>query len=105
MPFCDRCDELAANTASLFTELAPDKWWKWFSYPRFPEQEEAFMGCEKHPVEAEIQFLDGTVESFTGRLPVKRWQAMLKADVLIPAVVLALLFALVADRFFHLFSR
>jgi hypothetical protein len=48
MPCCDRCGELAATTAKLYTELAVDKWWKWFSYPKFSCQEEAFMGCERH---------------------------------------------------------
>jgi len=53
LPFCDSCDELTHISANRYTELAPDKWWKWFSYPKFACEEEAFMGCEKHPVEPE----------------------------------------------------
>jgi len=68
LPFCDQCDTLAANTASLYTELAPDKWWRWFSSPKFSCQEEAFMGCLNHPVEPEIRFLDGRAERFV-KLP------------------------------------
>lgn len=63
------------------------------------------MGCEKHPVDAEIHFLDETVELFTGRLPKTRWQRMMEPDTLVIAVVLALIFAVIVDRFFHLFSR
>ena len=98
MPFCDRCGELAATTASLFKEVAPDKWWKWLSYPKFSEQEEAFMGCEKHPVEAEIHFLDGTVESFTGRLPLTRWQRLTGWEGIL-AVVLAVCAAFFVEPF------
>jgi len=89
LPFCDSCNELAATSASVYTELAPDKWWKWFSYPRFSCQQEAFMGCERHPVEPKIRFLDGRVEPFI-RLPLTRWQRR-KWD-LFTAVVLALVF-------------
>jgi hypothetical protein len=74
LPFCDKCDELAVTSVSLFTELACNKWWKWLSYPQFSEKKEAFMGCKEHPVEAEILFLNGTYESYTGRLPENRWQ-------------------------------
>jgi hypothetical protein len=94
LPFCDRCDELAATNASLYTELAPDKWWEWFSYPRFSCQEDAFMGCERHPVEPEIRFLDGRVERFI-RLPVTRWQRVTEWDALLIAAVLALVFAVI----------
>jgi hypothetical protein len=103
MPFCDNCNELIGNTASVYTELAPDKWWKWLSYPRFSCEEEALMGCERHPVEPEIHFLDGTVESFTGRLPSNRWQHW-KWHIFW-AVVFAIVAAFVVDRFFHFFSR
>ena len=103
MPFCDRCDELTATSASLYTELPCDKWWKWFSYPRFSEQEEAFMGCENHPVEAEIHFLDGTVESFTGRLPSNRWQHW-KWHIFW-AVVFAAVAAFIVDLFVRLMAH
>jgi hypothetical protein len=92
LPFCDRCSELAANNASLYTELAPDKWWKWFSYPKFSCQEEAFMGCEKHSVEPEIHFLDGRVEPFI-RLPLNRWRRLFEWDALLVAAVLAVVCA------------
>lgn len=92
MPFCDTCTELAASAASLYTELPVDKWWKWFSYPKFACQEEAFMGCEKHPVESEIHFLDGRTEPYI-RLPLTRWQRMTERDTLIVAGILALIFA------------
>ena len=91
MPFCDRCSELAATTESRFTELPVDKWWNWFSYPKFSCEEEAFMGCEKHPVEPEIDFLDGHTERFI-RLPQPRWRQF-KWDAL-AAIILALIFAI-----------
>ena len=94
MPFCDRCNELAATNASVYTELAPDKWWKWFSYPRFSCRPDALMGCERHPVEPEIRFLDGRAEPFI-RFPLTRWQRMTERDALIVAVVLAVVFAFV----------
>jgi len=94
LPFCDRCSELAATNASLYTELAPDKWWKWFSYPKFSCQEEAFMGCEKHSVEPEIRFLNGRVERFI-RLPMTRWQRLTEWDALLIAAVLAFVFAVI----------
>jgi hypothetical protein len=94
LPFCDRCSELAATNASLYTELAPDKWWKWFSYTKFSCQEDAFMGCEKHPVEPEIRFLDGRVERFI-RLPLTRWQRLIEWDAILIAAVLALVFAVI----------
>lgn len=103
MPVCDGCNELAANFASLFKEEAPDKWWKWLSYPKFPEQEEAFMGCVNHPIEAEIQFLDGHVESFTGRLPETRWEHW-KWHIII-AAVLAVLAAVMVEPFVRLIRR
>jgi hypothetical protein len=94
MPFCDKCSELASTNASVYTELAPDKWWKWLSYPRFSCQPEAFMGCEKHPVNPEIRFLGGRVEPFI-RLPLTRWQRLTEWDALLVAGVLALFFALI----------
>jgi hypothetical protein len=94
MPFCDRCNELAVTAASVYTELPHDKWWKWFSYPRFSCQPEAFMGCERHPVEPQIRFLDGRVEPFI-RLPLTRWQRMKERDALVVEVVFAFVFALV----------
>lgn len=58
------------------------------------------MGCEKHPVEPEIQFLDGRAETFI-RLPKNRWQKskwhVLLAVVL--AVVFAWVFAVIVERF------
>ncbi|MHB8218171.1 MAG: hypothetical protein ACYDDS_19020 [Candidatus Sulfotelmatobacter sp.] len=82
-------------SASRFTELAPDKWWKWFSYPKFSCEDEAFMGCANHPVESQIHFLDGRVEPFIIRLPLTRWQRVTEKDPLIVAVVLAVVFAVV----------
>jgi len=52
------------------------------------------MGCEKHPVEAEIRFLDGQVERFI-RLPLTRWQRVTEKDTLIIAIVLAVVFAVI----------
>jgi hypothetical protein len=89
---------LAATNASLYTELVPDKWWKWFSYPKFSCQEEAFMGCENHPVEPEIRFLDGRVERFIRR-PLTRWQRLTEWDALLIAAVLALVFAVIVGLF------
>jgi hypothetical protein len=100
MPFCDRCNELAATAASVYTELPQDKWWKWFSYPRFSCQPEAFMGCERHPVEPQIRFLDGHVEPFI-RLPLTRWQRLTEWDALFVAAVLAVLFAIIIDLLFR----
>jgi hypothetical protein len=94
LPFCDKCSELAATSESLYTELAPDKWWKWFSYPKFSCQEETFMGCENHSVEPEIRFLDGRVERFI-RLPLARWRRLIEWDALLIAAVLALVFAVI----------
>jgi hypothetical protein len=94
LPFCDKCDELAATNASLYIESAPDKWWKWFSYPKFSCQEEAFMGCGRHPVEPEIRFLHGRVERFI-RLPLTRWQRLTEWDALLIAAILALVFAVI----------
>jgi hypothetical protein len=85
---------LAATSESLYTELTPDKWWKWFSYPKFSCQEETFMGCKNHPVEPEIRFLDGRVERFI-RLPLTRWQRLTERDALLVAAVLALVFAVI----------
>jgi hypothetical protein len=96
LPWCDRCDTLAANAAPLYAELAPDKWWKWFSFPRFACEDKAFMGCEKHRVEAEIRFLDGRTERFT-KLPPTRGQMWTKPDHIIPAIVFAVIFAVLVD--------
>src|SRR5208337_1192972 len=101
LPFCDQCDTLAANTASLYTELAPDKWWKWFSFPRFSCQEDAFMGCERHRVEPEIHFLDGRIEPFI-RLPLTRWQRLTERDALLVASVLAVVAAILVGLLFKL---
>jgi hypothetical protein len=104
LPLCDRCDELAATSASLYTELAVDEWWKWLSYPRFSCQPETFMGCERHPVESEIRFLDGRVEPFI-RLPLTRWQRLTEWDALLVAAVLALAFAVIVELFVGLIRR
>ncbi len=101
LPFCDQCDTLAANTAPLYTELAPDKWWKWFSFPRFSCQEKAFMGCEKHRVEPEVHFLDGRIEPFI-RLPLTRWQRLTEWDALLVAGVLAVVAAILVGLLFKL---
>ena|SRR6185312_15206152 len=96
LPFCDRCDELAATYAGVYTEIALDTWWKWLCYPRFSCQPEALMGCEKHPVQSEIRFLDGRVEAFT-RLPSRRWRRLTDRDVVLAAIfgfVFAVVFAL-----------
>lgn len=52
------------------------------------------MGCERHPVEPEIRFLDGGVERFI-RLPLTRWQRLTEWDALLLAVILALVFAVI----------
>ncbi len=52
------------------------------------------MGCEKHPVEPAIRFLDGRVERFI-RLPLTRWQRLTEWDALLIAAVLALVFAVI----------
>lgn len=96
LPWCDKCDTLAATHASLFTELPLDKWWKWFSYPKFSCQDDAFMGCENHPVESEIHFLNGDVERFI-RLPLTRWQRVKEPDTLLVAIVLACVFAIIIE--------
>lgn len=57
-------------------------------------QEEAFMGCETHPVELEIRFLDGRAERFIS-LPPTRWQRLTQWDALVLAAVLALVCAVV----------
>jgi hypothetical protein len=95
LPFCDRCSELAASHAGVYTEVALDRWWKWFSYPRFSCQPEALMGCERHPVQAEIRFLDGHVEPFT-RMPLARWRRLTERDVIL-AAVLAVVFAVIVE--------
>jgi hypothetical protein len=94
LPFCDRCSELAATGAGIYTELALDRWWKWVWYPKFSCREEALMGCQKHPVEPEIHFLDGRVERFI-RLPSTRWQRLTERDDLLIAIILALVFAVI----------
>jgi hypothetical protein len=95
MAVCDSCDELTAISTNLYTELAPDKWWKWLSYPKFACEEEAFMGCEKHPVVPKIHFLDGRFEQYT-RIPLTRWQRMTEREGLIVAIILAVIFAIIA---------
>ena len=52
------------------------------------------MGCERHPIEPEIRFLDGRVERFI-RLPLTRWQRVTEWDALLIAAVLALVFAVI----------
>ena len=52
------------------------------------------MGCERHPVNPEIRFLDGRVEPFI-RIPLTRWQRLTEWDALLVAGVLALFFALI----------
>jgi hypothetical protein len=49
------------------------------------------MGCEKHPVEPAIRFLDGRVEPFI-RLTLARWRRLTERDAVI-ALVLALVCA------------
>ncbi len=49
------------------------------------------MGCEKHPVEPAIRFLDGRVEPFI-RLPLARWRRLTERDAVI-ALVLTLVCA------------
>jgi len=52
------------------------------------------MGCERHPVEPKIRFLDGRVEPFI-RLPLTRWQRR-KWDLFVaalPALVFGVIFA------------
>ncbi len=100
LPFCDQCDTLAANTAPLYAELAPGKWWNWFEFPKFSCQEEAFMGCEKHPVESQIRFLDGRIEPFI-RLPKKRWERLLEWEAIVIATVLALVVAILIELLLH----
>jgi hypothetical protein len=103
MPFCDNCNELAATNASVYTELALDKWWKWwkwFSYPRFSCEPEVLMGCERHPVQPEIRFLDGRVEPFI-RSPLTRWDRLKEWPAVVLAVIFALVFALIL-KFFNL---
>ena len=92
VPVCDRCNELAASHASVYTELPPGKWWNWFSYPRFSCEPEALMGCERHPVTPEIRFLDERVKPFIGEVPLTRWQRLKKEW---PALVLAFIFGVV----------
>jgi hypothetical protein len=94
LPFCDKCDELTATSASRFTELPVDKWCNWFAYPKFSCQEEAFMGCEKHPVVPKIHFLDGRVEQYF-RPPLTRWQKMTEREGLIVAIILAVFFGII----------
>lgn len=63
----------------------------------------AFLGCERHPVEAEIRFLDGRIEPIT-RLPLTRWQRSTERDALIVAAVFALLFAVLVELFARFFA-
>jgi len=55
------------------------------------------MGCERHPVHAEIRFMDGRVEPFT-QIPSARWRRLIEPDVVLAAVfglIFAVLFALI----------
>ena len=62
------------------------------------------MGCERHPVEAEIRFLDGRVEPFI-RIPLTRWQRLTEWDALLVAALLALVFAVIVGLFDRFFRR
>jgi hypothetical protein len=62
----------------------------------FYASREALMGCEMHRVQPEIRFHDGRVQLFI-ELPLTRWQRLKEW----PAVVLALIFALIL-KLFHL---
>lgn len=62
------------------------------------------MGCERHPVESEIHFLDGRIEPFI-RLPLTRWQRLTERDAFIVAAVLALFFAVLVELFVHFFHH
>lgn len=95
LPFCDRCSELASHHAGVYRETTLERWWKWFSYPRFAFQPEALMGCDKHPVHAEIRFLDGRVEPFS-RVPPVRWRRLTERDV-VSAALFALVFAVIVE--------
>ena len=61
------------------------------------------MGCERHPVESEIRFLDGRVEPFI-HLPLTRLQRLTGWDAVV-AAVLALIFAVIVDLLFRLIRR
>ena len=56
------------------------------------------MGCEKHPVEPEIRFLDGRAEPFI-RLPLTNWERLKEWPAVVLAVVFALIFALILKLF------
>lgn len=62
------------------------------------------MGCETHPVEDKIHFLDGRSESFT-RLPLTRWRRLTERDGLIVDAVLALFFAALVEFFVGFFHH
>ena len=62
------------------------------------------MGCERHPVESEIRFLDGRAERFI-RLPLMRWRRLIEWDALLIAAVLALVFAVIVELFVGLIRR
>lgn len=62
------------------------------------------MGCEKHPVEPEIRFLDGRVEAFI-RFPLTRWQRLTEWHALLVAAVLALFFAVIIEVFVRFIRR
>lgn len=53
------------------------------------------MGCDKHPVHAEIRFLDGHAEPFT-RVPPARWRRLTERDV-VNAALFALVFAVIVE--------
>lgn len=54
------------------------------------------MGCERHPVEPEIRFLDGRGELFI-RLPLTRWQRLTEWDSVVVAFVLAVFVAVIVE--------
>lgn len=101
LPWCDQCDTLAANNAPLYTELAPDRWWKWLSFPKFSCEDEAFMGCANHPVEAKVKYLDGRVEPFVS-LPHTRWKKLTEPYALVLAVLAAIVVGVVLKLVFGL---
>ena len=53
------------------------------------------MGCDEHPVHAEIRFFDGRVEPFS-RVPPVRWRRLTERDV-VYAALFALVFAVIIE--------
>jgi hypothetical protein len=76
LPFCDRCDTLAATSACLYTELPP-KWWQWLSFPKFSNS-----------------FHERRVDRFD-KIPPTRWQRLTDPYALVLAVIFAVFFAVV----------